>query len=162
MKKYYSILTLAFLICSGALFAQTENDAPLSEHAPTDKPHNIVGTEGLEEYDKLIEPYVQKARKALPKAKKKYIKGLKKGEAFFLTTRIYDTEGRFEQIFVRVTEWKKDQVKGTIANELNAVQGYRYGQEIEFPEMAVLDWLITKPNGEEEGNFVGKYLDTLR
>jgi hypothetical protein len=29
-------------------------------------------------------------------------------------------------------------------------------------EAELLDWLITKPDGSEEGNVVGKFLDTYR
>lgn len=29
-----------------------------------------------------------------------------------------------------------------------------------FPETDMLDWPITRPDGTEEGNFVGKFLDT--
>ena len=32
---------------------------------------------------------------------------------------------------------------------------------IEFNEKDILDWLIAKPDGSEEGNFIGKFLDTL-
>ena len=28
--------------------------------------------------------------------------------------------------------------------------------------LEVLDWTISKPDGTEEGNFVGKFLDTYR
>ena len=163
MKKgTFKLVMLAFLLAfSNFVFGQIENDAPLSVNAPTDRPHNIKGEKQLDEYEKLIEPYLRKAKETLPKAKMKFLKGLKKGESFFLTTRIYDKQGNFEQIFVRVTEWNDDEIQGTIANQLNAVKGFKYGQLIKFPESAILDWLITKPNGDEEGNFVGKFLDTL-
>lgn len=144
------------------IYGQNSNEASLSENAPTDKPHNLKGVEQLEKYDVLIAPYVEKAQKTLAKAKKKYTEGLKDGQAFFLTTRIYDSLGNYEQIFVRVTSWKKGNVSGTIANQLNAVKGFSFGQLITFPESAILDWLITNPDGSEEGNFVGKYLDTIR
>jgi len=157
-----SLVIFCTIIYSGNAFGQKTNEASLSENAPTDKPHNLKGAVKLEQYEKLIAPYVHKAQKTLPKAKKKYSKGLKDGQAFFLTTRIYDKEGNFEQIFVRVKEWDKTTVSGTIANQLNVVKGFTNGQLIEFPETAILDWLITNPDGTEEGNFVGKYLDTLR
>jgi len=144
------------------LQSKINNNAPLSINAPTDRPHSINNEKQLREFDILIKPYVSKALKTLPKAKSRFLKGLNKGEAFFLTTRIYDYEGNFEQIFVRVISWNNNLIKGTIANRLNRVKGFKYGQLIEFPEKAVLDWLITKANGKEEGNFVGKFLDTLR
>ena len=140
---------------------QNGNKSPLSDNAPTDKPHDVQDTEQLEEYDALIAPYVEKAQNTLPKAKKKYLKGLKAGQAFFLITRIYDTQGNSEQVFVSITSWDKNNVSGTIANQLSTVSGFSFGQTITFPESDILDWLITNPDGSEEGNFVGKYLDTL-
>ncbi len=155
------ILVCSLLICVNT-YAQVPNNAPLSEHAPTDKTHRVKGEEQLAAFDALIAPYVKKAQKSLPKAKKKYKAGLKPGQAFFLTTRIYDDLGNHEQIFVRVTAWENMNVSGTIANDLSLVQGFSSHQLITFPESAILDWLITNPDGSEEGNFVGKYLDTLR
>ncbi len=36
----------------------------------------------------------------------------------------------------------------------------RRQQEYSFNEDELLDWLISKPDGSEEGNVVGKFLDT--
>jgi len=161
--KYFPaiLLSVILLISSGYTHAQIKNDEPLSKNSPTDKPHSIINDEHLKKYEILIEPYVKKAIETLPYAKNHFLSGLKKGEAFFLTTRIYDNEGNFEQIFVRVNEWIGKNIKGTIASDLNTVKGYKHGQLIEFPESAILDWTISKSNGEEEGNYVGKFLDTL-
>ena len=160
----FKLMLMIFIIGLGPvwIYGQTNNDAPISPNAPTDKPHRIKDSTQLAKYDKMIEPYMRKALKTLPDAKKRFLKGLPLGEAFFLTTRIYDENGSHEQIFVRVTEWNGKTIKGTIANELTAVKSYKFGQLIEFPESAILDWLITKPNGDEEGNYVGKFLDSLR
>jgi hypothetical protein len=35
-------------------------------------------------------------------------------------------------------------------------------QSITVPESEVLDWTIARPDGSEEGNFIGKYLDSHR
>jgi hypothetical protein len=42
------------------------------------------------------------------------------------------------------------------------VKGYKHGDEYKFPESEVLDWTISKPDGTEEGNFIGKFFDSLR
>jgi uncharacterized protein YegJ (DUF2314 family) len=149
------------LYCTNS-YGQNPNEALLSENAPTDKPHSFKGSEQLVRYDSLIAPYVARARASLSDAKRKYLTGLKEGQAFFLTTRIYDRYGNYEQIFVRVKSWEGAKVSGTIANQLSAVIGFSYGQLITFPESDILDWLITNPDGSEEGNFVGKYMDTLK
>jgi hypothetical protein len=42
------------------------------------------------------------------------------------------------------------------------VRGYRLRDQHAVAEAELLDWLITKPDGSEEGNVVGKFVDTYR
>jgi hypothetical protein len=42
------------------------------------------------------------------------------------------------------------------------VEGYGYGKELSVPEEEIVDWVITKPDGGEEGNLIGKYIDRAR
>jgi len=56
-------------------------------------------------------PYVKKARETLPEAKKRYLSGLPKGEHFFVTTRLRGPDGKYEQVFVKVTSWRKERSK---------------------------------------------------
>jgi hypothetical protein len=60
---------------------------------------------------------------------------------------------------VLVTSIRSGRISGRIANEILAVSGYREGDAHTFPEGEVIDWLITRPDGTEEGNVVGKFLD---
>ncbi|WP_133271377.1 DUF2314 domain-containing protein [Hymenobacter radiodurans] len=154
------------LICLATTEATAQkNTAPIAPNAPTDQPLSIASTEegaGLKAFEKVIALAVKQAHKTLPQAKKRFLLGLKPDEAFFLTTRIYDSDGKFEQVFVRVTSWENTTVVGTIANELGVVQQYKINQSIVFPEKAILDWTIAKPDGSEEGNYVGKLIDTLQ
>lgn len=145
--------------------SQQNNTAPVVPNAPTNRPLVLIGTkEGakLKAFEKIIAPAVKEAQKTLPQAKQRFLLGLPSDEAFFLTTRIYDTDGSFEQVFIRVTNWESTTVIGTIANELRAVQQYHPNQSIEFPEKDILDWTITKSDGSEEGNFVGRFIDILQ
>ena len=48
-------------------------------------------------------------------------------------------------------------VSGIISNVIRTVSGFQNGQRYEFSESEIYDWLITKPDGSEEGNYVGKY-----
>ena len=38
--------------------------------------------------------------------------------------------------------------------------GYHLGDDYKFPESDLRDWMIAKPDGTEEGNVVGKFLDS--
>lgn len=164
-RRLLGALIVCLLIATKGVGQQPANTAPLATTAPTDQPVAIVGTENgkqLKAFDDAIAPAVKQARKTLPQAKKRFLQGLKPDEAFFLTTRIYDADGKFEQVFVRVTKWENNRVVGTIANELGTVKQYQVNQSIEFPEKAILDWTVAKPDGSEEGNYVGKFIDTLQ
>lgn len=147
---------------ASAQTASPPNTVPVVPNAPTDRPVN-VGPElpdaTLAQLDHRIAPAVRQARKTLPQAKRRYLAGLPAGQAFFLSTRLRDPDGLVEQVFVRVTEWRGTQVKGTIANELGIVKTDQQNQLISFPDSAVLDWTISRPDGSEEGNYVGKLLD---
>ncbi len=109
-----------------------------------------------------MKPYIKKARASYPEAKKKWEQALPKGQYFFVVTRIRDQHGVEEQVFISVNEIKHGIIKGYIFNKLNNVSGYEFKQAYSFPESELIDWVITKPNGEQEGNFVGKYLSSLR
>ena len=156
MKSFIVTLILFFSV---TLFAE---EPILSEHAPKDKLTTAANHKQLEAYHKAQEPYIKRARETYPTAKEKYLKGLPPGEHFFLTTRLYDDQNREEQVFVLVKSIEDGKVDGIIYNNINVVTGYQNGQKHSFPESEIYDWLITKPDGREEGNFVGKFIDTYQ
>ncbi|HKE94130.1 MAG TPA: DUF2314 domain-containing protein [Povalibacter sp.] len=132
----------------------------LSPNAPQDKELQAVDAEQIEKMHKAMQIYVDEARRTYPAAKARFLKGLPRGENFFLTTRLHDQQGRTEQVFIAVQSIDGSLVRGSIYNEINTVEGYAFGQSYSFPESEIIDWLITKPDGREEGNLVGKFLDT--
>lgn len=135
-------------------------DVYVSPDAPEDKPTHVRGPEATRKFDAAIKPYVEKARKSYPEAKRRFLKGLPPKHSFFVTTRLYDDTGAFEQVFVAVKEIKGGRIKGLIWSDIVTVRGYKYGDAYSFREADLLDWMIAKPDGTEEGNFVGKFLDT--
>ncbi len=157
------MLLLAALVISCASTGEPQRGT-LSPNAPVDRPVAVRGRssdEALARLRKLTAPYTQKALATYPDAKGRYLAGLPQGETFFVTTVVRDSAGRFEQIFILVDQIDGNVVKGRIASEILAVDGYRHGQPHTFHEADIVDWLISKPDGSEEGNFVGKFLDTL-
>ncbi|GAA3920273.1 hypothetical protein GCM10022406_03340 [Hymenobacter algoricola] len=147
------------LLASAAARAQQPLPAaPAVVAAPADAV-SVDPAQSLLLFDQLIAAPVQEALRTLPQAQQRYQAGLKPGETFFLTTRLVDPDGRFEQVFVLVKQWEGAYVQGTIANKLETVTSYTTGQEIEFTTKAVLDWTLIRANGFEEGNYVGKFLD---
>lgn len=66
-----------------------------------------------------------------------------------------------EQIFVKAQKINNNKIEGTIASKLNRFPNRKMGDPISVKNTEVLDWTITKPNGKEEGNLVGKFMDVL-
>ena len=89
------------------------------------------------------------------------MKGLHHGEVFFVTTRIQEN-GKFEQVFVRVTSWEGDTIHGVLASDMQLLTTHKKGEIVDCKENELIDWTISKPDGTEEGNFVGKFLDTYK
>jgi hypothetical protein len=54
---------------------------------------------------------------------------------------------------------KNGRIFGRIANDLLGVKAYKRGDLYFLQEEEITDWLITLPDGSEEGNVVGKFLD---
>ncbi len=132
----------------------------LSPNAPADKPA-AANAEQVRKFEEAISPYVTKARETLPRAKKRYLKGLRKGEILYVTTRIREN-GKYEQVFVRVTSWEGQTVRGLLASDVSLFANHKRGEDLTCKESEVLDWTISKPDGSEEGNFVGKFLDSYK
>ena len=67
--------------------------------------------------------------------------------------------GRVEAVFVTVTGIKGDQITGHIDSDVRGVAGYKAGDSYTLSERDIVDWVIIRPDGSEEGNVVGKFLE---
>ena len=162
MKKSVLIsVALTLSICSVAISQQPKPEIYIAPNAPKDKPVNAADAD-VAKIEAAMQPYIEQARKTYPQARERFLKGLPPKHTFFITTRLYDKSKRFEQVFIAVSEIKEGQITGSIASKIGLVSGYKEGDSYSFPESALVDWTISKPDGTEEGNFVGKFLDTYQ
>jgi hypothetical protein len=132
----------------------------LSPNAPKDKP---IVSNSKNEKETLVAataPYIAQARSSYPQAKARFLKGLPPGQHFFATTIIHDSKGNEEQVFIAVSSIQNGFIRGVIFSSIEVVSGFKYKQPYSFPEADLIDWLITHADGSEEGNVVGKFLDT--
>jgi hypothetical protein len=139
--------------------ATAQEEARLAPNAPKDKPTAIASRQQAA-FEAAIAPYVAQARSTYPGARARFLSGLPRGQIFFVTTRVHGAGGKFEQVFVRVDQIRDGMIQGRIASDVTVVPGYKRYDSYTFPEAQLLDWLIAHPDGSEEGNFVGKFLDT--
>ncbi len=163
MRSTGLFLLFALLLCAALKGQSQEPDKlpTLAPNAPADKSQPVKSTE-QKAFEDAIKPYIEKARKTYPAAKARFLAGLPANHFFFVTTRLHDSAGHWEQVFIAVKEISDGVIKGLIASDIETVSGYKAGDKYSFPEAELLDWTISKPDGSEEGNFVGKFLDTYK
>jgi hypothetical protein len=155
-----ALLAVSLVGCDrNSIPSKPPRNSALSPNAPPDQPVDARGKADVEEYQAAIAPYVEKARKTYPAAKKRYLQGLPPGHKFFAVARLRDGTGTEEQVFVAVSDIREGRISGHIASDVLGVQGYKNGDPYSFSEDQLVDWLITHPDGSEEGNVVGKFLD---
>lgn len=127
----------------------------LADNAPKDKP--VTGmTES--DFERAVAPYIEQGKKSYQEAKARYLAGLPAGHHFFATTTL-KSSGKSESVFIAVSEIKDGNITGAIASDIISVTGYKQGDAYRFPETELTDWMIARPDGSEEGNVVGKFLD---
>src|ERR1700683_4853489 len=136
-----------YLFLAGAAHAQ------LAPNAPKDDPHALAPDE-LTANDQAIAPYVRMARESYPAARDWFLRGLPEGQHFFVVTRLVDTQSHREQVFILVKNVAEGTITGVISSDIALVSGFKAGQVYTFQESQLIDWLITKLDGSEEGNAV--------
>jgi hypothetical protein len=164
-----SAILIALIATSGALFVSNfpgravphAPETPEATAQPLDSSVRTTSEAETSRLDKAIQPYVAKARAGLPGVKKRFETGLK-DEVLMLTVRVYDPNGKYEQVFATVKKWGDKEITGTIASDVMGIKSHKMGDEITFPEKDVLDWTIEKADGTEEGNVVGNFLNTFK
>jgi hypothetical protein len=163
MKAKSILISIIFVLVmsTNALSQQPHQEVNVSPNAPKDEPVDVKAGE-VQQFEEAIKPYVEMGRKTYPQAKERFLKGLPPKHTFFITTRLHDAARRFEQVFIAVKEIKDGKITGLIWSDIQLVSGYKKGDSYTFPESELIDWTISKPDGTEEGNFVGKFLDTYQ
>jgi uncharacterized protein YegJ (DUF2314 family) len=156
--RFFFLSCLWLIACP--LLGQAQQPRP-SPTPPPDRPSEISAEE-IKQFEESLKPYIEKARQTYPDARKRYLAGLPRGQWFSVTTKIYDERGRFEGVFIEVKEIKDGVIRGVIANDIKVVTKYKLGDAYTFAEKDLLDWTISHPDGTEEGNFVGKYIESLQ
>ena len=149
------------LLATGAALVLGAAAALASQpQTPPDRPVAAASEEQTAKIEAAIKPYVEQARKTWPDAKRRYLAGLPKGNQFFVTARLRSDDGSFEQAFVVVDKIEKGKIYGRIASDVRALPNFHFNDKFTLSEEELLDWTIIDQFGSEEGNVVGKFLDT--
>lgn len=156
-----AVIALTLITAISTIAQEPAKGVYVAPNAPPDKTVDVKSDEARR-FEEAIKPYVEKAKSTYPSVKERFLKGLPPKHTFFITTRLTDASKRFEQVFIAVKEIKDGIVKGLIASDIQLVSGYKMGDVYAFRESELIDWTISKPDGTEEGNFVGNFLDTYQ
>jgi hypothetical protein len=65
----------------------------------------------------------------------------------------------FEDCFVSVERIANGRVYGRLENKPRMVHGHSLGERVVGEESEIRNWMIEHPDGYEEGNVVGKFLE---
>lgn len=93
-------------------------------------------------------------RKALARLKElrpRVEKGLKPPESLLVKASFRTDDKNLEYMWMEVTGWEKDKLRGTLANEPFNVSALRRGSPVEVSESEVTDYLYMSPTGTREG-----------
>ena len=152
-------LTLSLL---APIAAGAQRPVEVAPNAPADVPVGVAAECQRDAMNLAMAPYVARARATYPAARARFLAGLPRGHTFFVTTRLSDAAGHSEQVFIAVDSIADGRIAGRIWNHVMLVAGYRIGQRYALAEPDLVDWLIARPDGSEEGNVVGNFMDTYR
>jgi hypothetical protein len=128
--------------------------------APTDHPQTVRSAEAWGSASRAMQPYVDSARRTWPAARDRFVHGLPLGHRLFVTARISDALDRVEQVFILVERIADGRIEGRIQSDVNLLSSWRRGDQFSLAESELIDWTVVRPDGTEEGNVVGTFLDT--
>lgn len=147
-------------LCALPRLAVAQRPGEVAPNAPADRPIGTTQRCQLEAMHRATAPYIRQALATYPDAKRRFLAGLPAHHTFFVTTRLHDARGREEQVFVAVDSIRSGRVSGRLSSAVAVLAGYRLGQAMTVPESDIIDWMVARPDGTEEGNVVGNFLDS--
>jgi len=133
------------------------NHSQAEKNTAVDKPFK-GNAEQTAKYDAAIAPYVAKARATYPAAKARFLAGLPAGYSFWVRVRLFDPNGHREDSFMTVQKINGGKITGVLG-PVDILHSYKRGQTITVNERNIDNWVILRPDGIEEGNYVGKFMD---
>lgn len=109
-------------------------------------------------HDDALKAASDAARARLPALQKAFAAGLAPGE-FILVKAPFDTpDGGVEWMWVEVTDWRGDSIRGLLKNEPFNVPSLHGGQMVTVSQARLFDYIRRYADGREEGNETGRLI----
>ena len=100
----------------------------------------------------------RKAREQLPALREHFNKSMKPGEYVQIKVPFPASGGGNEYMWVEISSWNGDKIKGLLKNEPVNIPTLHGGQMVEVSEAKIFDYLHTQPDGTQEGNETSKII----
>jgi hypothetical protein len=144
-----------------SLLAAPYANGSLTPPPPKDRPVR-ASAERAARLRAAIAPLIDSARATWPAVRERLRDRKSLGGILFVSTELTDEFGNTEMVFLRVESVQDSLIFGRIANEIRTVRGYREGMTHFVPQSNLMDWTISRPDGTEEGNRIGKMIDNWK
>jgi len=138
------------------------------ESTPEQKAEALVGTIfgatdsiAYAKHDDELLQASENAKRKLPEIKKMFTAGLQPGYSIIVKVPFKINDGN-EWMWVEVTEWKTNKMKGILQNDSYSRNDLKVGAVVTFDQADIFDYILNKPDGSYEGNETGKILEKQR
>ncbi|UCV03037.1 DUF2314 domain-containing protein [Dechloromonas denitrificans] len=118
------------------------------------QPDEVVYTK----HDAALRAASTHARAQLPGLQKAFVRGFAPGEHLLVKAPFTTRDSGQEWMWIEVTEWNGDQVKGMLRSDPRNVPGLKAGQMVGAKQSELFDYLRVFPDGRTEGNETSKLL----
>lgn len=116
----------------------------------------------VKDNDEVILEASRRAQRKLPAVQAAFNAGLAPGEFICVKAPFKTPNGSPEWMWVEVTSWKGETIKGLLQNEPFDVPGLHSGQVVEVSQKIVFDYIQKHADGTREGNETGKIMEKQR
>lgn len=103
-----------------------------------------------------------RAKALLPALQKAFAAGLAPGEFIQVKAPFAVPAGGQEWMWVEITSWQQDKIKGLLKNEPFNIPSLHGGQIVEIRQQDIFDYIRRYPDGKEEGNETGTIIQKMQ
>ena len=109
-------------------------------------------------HDEKILQASQRAKEKLPYLRSMFTDGLEPGYSILLKGPFETDKGGREWMWIEVTAWTDDSIKGILQNDPYEISGLSAGSIVSINQNDVFDYILYLPDGSTEGNETGKII----
>jgi uncharacterized protein YegJ (DUF2314 family) len=104
----------------------------------------------------------RRAKTKLPMLRKAFAEGLNPGEFIQVKVPFRTHDGGREWMWVEITAWDGNNIKGLLKNEPFNIPSLHGGQIVEVKQADVFDYIRRHPDGRQEGNETGAIIQKMQ